>query len=354
MTGYERIHAANKYLPNIPQCCPNEVSEKARRMNTPEFPYGSGDLENRRSSTLLPEQAIQVLTEIQGPELVGEHPPINLPPASGDETEHTCHLLIAPHRAARPVSAAGDLPTDDVISIESVFRRGQSYFLMAFLGVLFLLLANPYPYARDCSTFAFLERVEQAAVSRDPKRVRHLLRIMLGLSRHCPHTVFGFNGLAGNSLKKAHFVSHRPADEIALYAAQQVAARLPSSLRSAAALIGPALRYPVEIARFGYADTDQCANEAASFVSRLHIHHPSWTFNAAVAVEEYPVLYIAPRDPELRPDGWPSQFGFMEIMGAGVVSTSVLARMVLAGAFGRSDWDRAAGSLRLPSIESIM
>ena len=273
----------------------------------------------------------------------------------GPESEPTYHVVLAPKRGSRPTGANSSY--DDPLGIDVVRQRGQSFFLYSILETLILLLANPFPYAKDCATWAFLgvQMVRQLAGSRDQQCLRKLFHVMFTLSEQMPHAIFGFNAVAGNSLERLHFVSHTPALEIGLYAVQRLAADMQARQRSPVCVLGPGNGYPLEVVRFGSQPWSGSVDAAVAFVARLHALGEQWTFNAAVAVEEgLPVLYVAPRDSSLRPAGWPAQFGFMEILGVAVASDLTIVERVRDNTFTHGDWVRALSSLRLPSVRHLV
>ncbi|HTB11119.1 MAG TPA: hypothetical protein VK752_06100 [Bryobacteraceae bacterium] len=326
-------------------------------MNEIQLVAASPALEHYLDANLPADCAPEILIKADGVSFNPPHQPIELTALNPNDGP-AYHLVLAPKRGDRPVSISANASSEDPLAIETVRKRGQNFFVFSVLSVLLLLLANPFPYSLNCATWAFMgiEMVDQAAGSRDSRRLRQLFRIMLELCRASPKDIFGFNAVAGNSLARLHFVSHRPAEEIGPYAIQRLAARLDSGVRASASLIGPDCGYPVEVARFGNPDPSLRAEGAAEFVERLHSFNIDWTFNAAVAMEDgIPVIYVAPRDKSLRPTGWPSQFGFMEfVLGVGVASDTALVARVLSGGFDRVDWLRSHSSLRQPSVRRLL
>jgi hypothetical protein len=325
-------------------------------MKTIEWLGASRGLEKHLGSDLHVDGAPEILIEADHVAFVPPFVPMPLPPPVG-ERGPTYHFVPAPNRVNRPVRTGTGDSVEDPLDIEVARTRGQNFFVLLVLDCPLLLLANPFPYSPNCATWAFMgvEMTQQIAASRDSRRIRQVLRIILALCHASPRDVFGFNGTAGNSLNRLHFVSHRPSHKVRPYAVQQVAAGLGAGLRSSKCLIAPHLSYPIEVARFGYPDPSRSAEEAAAFVERLQSFNADWTFNAAAAVEGgVPVLYVAPRDKTLRPSGWPAQFGFMEILGVGVASNADLVGRVLSGRFTRADWERALSSLRLSSVLELL
>jgi hypothetical protein len=118
------------------------------------------------------------LTLASAAELVGQRDAQNngCPPYRPEQTQTmqilppfkglpSLHILAVGGRDNRPVETGERTrdPSADPISLETVILNDQSYFVVSVSGLHLLMLANPYPYAPTCVTWAVQEYHDEAA-----------------------------------------------------------------------------------------------------------------------------------------------------------------------------------------------
>lgn len=258
-------------------------------------------------------------------------------------------------REERPVNSGEGHVSTDPLSLDTVKAIGQNYILLLIMSFRILLLANPYGYMPQCATWAAGDMIEQAEVSTTPGLWLKLLEVMLFVCRALGNAVIGFNGLAGNSLRRLHFVSHRPLAGMGPYALQQVAAKLDASALRSIGHIGPEHGYPIDAWRFGFERYSESASAAAAFIQEWEgLRGAYGTVSVAAAVEnDKPVLYVIPRDRMLSAFGWPGMAAIMEIIGAGVTSRPEFITRVRNGDWGHDNYVRFIASLRPDGVECL-
>jgi len=260
----------------------------------------------------------------------------------------TYFVHFTPGRAERPMH-----PPGCPICLPRVRESGQNYAVIRLLDWELTLLANPWGYMPQCTTWATREHLPQACGLADsPNSWRTIFELMLQLCSRLGDHVVGFNELAGNSLDHLHFVSHQPVNGLGLYAVQQCAARLSRRERLDVARVGAPQLYPIELWRIGISDPRKAAAAASALVAEWKaVGGPSASANCAAVMEDgHPVLYAFPRSTLLRAWGWRSSPAVMEMMGVFIASDPAEMTRVRDGLFDHSHFSRILSSLRPPLL----